>query len=156
MTQSSPLLDLQALLDKAQSLQGYDMYRELLRDVIQVLLEAERDQHVGVPHYSRGEERTDTHSGYKDRLLETPVGTLSLRKPQTRLGMQSQILEQYERVDQAILLTAREMYLHGVSTRKVKDLLQRTIGTEVSPTTVSKTNKRLDEAVQNIKQKPLG
>ncbi len=149
MTQSTTKLDLQDLLDKAQANEGYDLYKELLQSVIQTLLEAERDQHVGAARYERGEDRRDTRSGYKPRTLRTPVGTLQLQRPQTRLGMESKILNDYERVDQAIILAASEMYVNGVSTRKVGDLLEKTIGSELSAATVSKANKRLDKPLRN-------
>ncbi len=156
MTESSFSVELQDLLSKAQENQGYDLYRKLLQSLLQILLEAERDEHVGVQPYERGDSRRDTRSGYNPRTLQTPVGEIQLQKPQTRDGMQSQILNRYERFDQAILMTACEMYVNGVSTRKVEQLLKKTIGVEMSPATVSKANQRLELAIDELKSRELG
>lgn len=144
------------LVDKIKELEGYDFLRELVGQVLQEALEAERDEHVGVGKYERGDERMDTRSGYKPRELTTGVGRLHLRMPQTRNGMSSQILAAYERVDQAVLLMATEMYVSGVSTRRVEKLLEATIGTGVSAQTVSKAAKRLDDAIAALRERPLG
>jgi transposase-like protein len=124
--------------------------------VLQEALEAERDEHVGVGKYERGDERRDIRSGYKPREITTGVGRLSLQAPQTRNGMSSQILASYSRVDQAVLLMASEMYVSGVSTRRVEKLLEATIGTGVSAQTVSKAAKRLDGAINALRERPLG
>lgn len=143
------------LLHKLQRLDGNDFLRELATEVVQVLLEAERDEAVGTGRYARSDERADTRSGYKPRTLQTQVGRLELRKPQTRKGFVSTLLTSYERVDQAVLTMAAEMYAHGVSTRKVSALLERTIGVNLSPETVSRANQRLDRAITGLRGRPL-
>ena len=132
------------------------MLRVLLAEVLQAVLEAERDEHVGVGRYERSDERRDTRSGYKPKTVSTLVGDLELSRPQTRGGMQSRILEHYNRIDQSVLTMAAEMYAHGVSTRKVESLLERTIGVDVSPATVSNANEQLDESLGALKGRPLG
>jgi len=127
-----------------------------VKQVLQDVLEAERDERVGVGKYERGDERKDIRSGYKPRGLTTGVGRLSLQMPQTRNGMSSQVLAAYRRVDQAVLLMAAQMYAAGVSTRRVEKLLQATIGTGVSAQTVSKAARRLDEAIAALRERPLG
>jgi len=144
------------LVDKVKGMGGYDLLRELVEQVLQELLEAERDEHVGVGKYERGGERRDIRSGYKPREIVTGVGQLNLQAPQTRNGMSSQILASYNRVDQSILLMAAEMYVSGVSTRRVEKLLEATIGTGVSAQTVSKAAKRLDVAIAALRERPLG
>ncbi|HPI77338.1 MAG TPA: IS256 family transposase [bacterium] len=144
------------LVDKVKEMDGYDLLRELVERVLQEVLEAERDEHVGVEKYERGGERKDIRSGYKPREITTGVGKLSLRTPQTRNGMSSQVLAAYKRVDQAVLLMAAEMYASGVSTRRVEKLLKATIGTAVSAQTVSKAAKGLDDAIEELRSRPLG
>jgi putative transposase len=144
------------LVDKVKRLRGYELLRELVEQVLQEVLEAERDEHVGVGKYERSDERKDTRSGYKMRELTTGVGRMRLRMPQTRNGMSSQVLESYKRVDQAVLLMAAEMYAAGVSTRRVEKLLETTIGTAVSAQTVSKAAKGLDAAITAMRERPLG
>lgn len=144
------------LVDKVKELNGQDMLRELVKEVLQEILEAERDEHVGVEKYERGDERKDVRSGYKPRKIKMGVGSIALRMPQTRNGMNSRVLAAYGRVDQAVLLMATEMYVTGVSTRRVGELLEKTIGTGVSAQTVSKAAKRLDAAITALKERPLG
>jgi len=150
------IIAVKELVDKAKELEGYDLLREIVERVVQEVLEAERDEHVGVGKYERGNERKDIRSGYKPREITTGVGRLCLWMPQTRNGMKSEVLAAYERVDQAVLLTAAEMYAAGVSTRRVEKLLEATIGTGVSAQTVSKAAKRLDEAIEALRTRPLG
>lgn len=144
------------LVDKVKELEGNDLLREIVLQVLQEVLEAERDEHVGVKKYERSDERKDVRSGYKPREIATGVGRLSLRQPQTRNGMNSQVLSAYRRVDQSVLLMAAEMYAAGVSTRRVEKLLQATIGTGVSAQTVSKAARRLDKAIAALRERPLG
>jgi len=144
------------LVDKVKELKGYGLLREIVEQVLQEVLEAERDEHVGVERYERADERKDIRSGYKPRRIVTGVGRLSLRMPQTRNGMNSQVLAQYGRVDQSVLLMASQMYASGVSTRRVGKLLEATIGTGVSAQTVSKAARRLDEAITVLRERPLG
>jgi putative transposase len=144
------------LVDKLKELDGYEFLRELVGQVLQEVLEAERDEHVGVGKYERGDERKDIRSGYKAREITTGVGRLNLQMPQTRNGMSSQVLMSYKRVDQAVLLMAAEMYVAGVSTRRVEKLLEATIGTGVSAQTVSLASKRLDGAIEALRERPLG
>lgn len=150
------IIDVNTLLGKAEELEGCELFKEMLEKVLQAVLEAERDEHVGVGRYRRGEGRTDTRSGYKGRSLKTPVGKLQLRMPQTRNGMQTRVLESYSRVDQSVLSMAVQMYAKGVSTRKVEKLLEMTIGAGVSAQTVSNANKRLDAAIEELRSRPLG
>jgi len=150
------IITCKALVDKVKDLDGYEFLRELVGNVLQEALEAERDEHVGVGKYERGDERMDTRSGYKPREITTGVGRLRLQMPQTRSGMSSRVLAGYYRVDQAVLLMAAEMYVSGVSTRRVEKLLEATIGTGVSAQTVSKAAKKLDVAIAALRERPLG
>jgi len=155
MTGSSSM-DGKELLRKIGEIDGYELFRYLLSEVMQVVLEAERDEHVGVGRYKQSEERNDMRSGYKPRSIDTMVGRLALRKPQTRDGMKSEVLERYSRIDQSVLTMAAEMYVQGVSTRRVESLLKETIGISVSASTVSRANKRLDEGIQALRERELG
>jgi putative transposase len=150
------MIDATELVSKVKGLNGNDLLREIVQVVVQEMLEAERDEHVRAGSYERNPERIDIRSGYKPRTLETMVGQIQLRKPQTRDGMHSEILENYTRIDQSVLTMAAEMYARGVSTRKVEDLLKTTIGTRISAQTVSRANERLDQAIKQLREKPLG
>ena len=94
-----------------------ELLRELLHSAIKVIREAERDEHVGVPEYDRSEARRDTRSGYKPKTISTLLGDIELSRPQTRYGYQSNVLENYSRIDQSVLSMASEMYASGTSTR---------------------------------------
>jgi len=150
------IMALKEMVDKVKELDGIDLLKEIVEQVVQEVLEAERDEHVGVEKYERSDERKDIRSGYKKREIITSVGRLTLEMPQTRNGMNSMVFAAYKRVDQAVLLMAVEMYVAGVSTRRVEKILETTIGTGVSAQTVSKAARRLDEAIEVLRARPLG
>ncbi len=125
--------------------QGQDIINEIVRMGIQNLMELERDEHIGVGKYKRGEERQDYRNGYKSRTLYTHVGSLVLRVPQTREGQfYPSIMERYQRVEKALVLTLAEAYLQGVSTRKMKRVTEEFMGKEFSHTSISRFADRLE------------
>jgi len=143
------------LVHKLLNVEDGNLLHDLVQEVLQALLEAERDEHVGAGRYEQTAERRDVRSGYKPRSVSSLVGRLELRKPQTRDGMSSGLLERYTRIDQSVLTMAAEMYAQGVSTRRVEALLSETIGIEVSASTVSRANQRLDEAIRVLREREL-
>ena len=153
---SKAIMNGKEILDKMKGMEKGELIKEILHSAIQVILEAERDEHVGVPEYDRSEERRDTRSGYKSKTISTLLGDLTLSRPQTRYGYQSNVLENYSRIDQSVLTMASEMYAYGTSTRKVERLLEKTIGTKVSSGTVSRANKGLDKAISILRNRELG
>ena len=133
------------LLSQLIDYQGENLISEILRLGIQSLMELERDEHIGVGSYERGEERQSYRNGYKSRTLYTRVGPLVLQIPQTRDGaFYPSILERYQRSEKALVLALAEAYLQGVSTRKMKVVTESLMGKEFSSTSISRFATTLD------------
>jgi putative transposase len=128
-----------ALLDDS------DFLRHLVERTLQEVLEAEMTAHVGAEPYERSESRTGHRNGYRPRTLHTRVGTLTLMVPQDREGTFSTALfARYQRSEKALVLALMEMYLEGVSTRKVADVTEALCGTTFSKSLVSSLVGKLD------------
>ncbi|MDQ2785829.1 MAG: transposase [Chloroflexota bacterium] len=122
-----------------------DFLRDLVGQVVQEILEAEMTAHLGATPYERTESRTGQRNGYKPRQLQTRVGTLTLLVPQDRAGtFSTQLFARYQRTEKALLLSLMEMYLQGVSTRKVRDITEALCGTAFSKSQVSRLASTLD------------
>jgi transposase-like protein len=128
-----------ALLDDPEFLRG------VVQGALQAILEAEMTAHLGAEPYERGPGRTGHRNGYKPRALHTRVGTLELRVPQDRAGtFATEVFARYQRSEQALVLGLMEMYLQGVSTRKVTEVTEALCGTSFSKSQVSALAGRLD------------
>lgn len=113
--------DIQKLIEKSVT---DDLSKNLLTTVFNQLMEEQRDQYIGVGEYERNDNRTSYRNGYYERDFTTRVGTLTLRVPRTRDGSFSpDIFERYQRNEKALLATMLEMYVQGVSTRKVSMII---------------------------------
>jgi putative transposase len=122
----------EALLDDAGFL------RRIVERVVQEILEAEMTEHVGAAPYERSATRTGQRNGYKPRTLRTRVGTLNLLVPQDREGtFSTRLFSRYQRNEKALVLALMEMYVEGVSTRKVKDITEELCGSSFSKSLVS-------------------
>ncbi len=122
-----------------------DFLRDLVTHVVQEILEAEMTAHLGAASYERTESRTGQRNGYKPRQLQTRVGTLTLLVPQDRAGtFSTQLFARYQRTEKALLLSLMEMYLQGVSTRKVRAITEALCGTAFSKSQVSRLTSTLD------------
>jgi len=133
-----------------------DVFRRLLERVIQDVLEAEMDETVGAEKSERTGTRRGYRSGYYGRTLVTRVGKLELRVPQDRQGrFRTEVFERYQRSEKALVGTLAEMYVQGVSTRKVKDITEQLCGHEFSAATVSRMNQSLDEEVGKFASRRL-
>lgn len=122
--------------------------REIVRSVMQAMLEAEMDDALGASKSERTETRLGYRSGYYSRTLVTRVGKLELRVPQDRNGrFSTELFERYQRSEQALVATLAEMYVQGVSTRKVKAITEELCGHSVSASAISAINKRLDASL---------
>jgi putative transposase len=111
---------------------------EIVERVLQELLEAEMDTHIGAAPYERSESRKGHRNGYKARTLRTRVGTLNLLVPQDRAGtFSTRLFSRYQRNEKALVLALMEMYVEGVSTRKVKEVTEELCGTSFSKSLVS-------------------
>src|SRR5918992_2818370 len=112
--------------------------RGLVERVVQEWLEAEMTEHVGAAPYERAATRTGHRNGHKPRTLRTRVGTLNLLVPQDREGtFSTRLFSRYQRNEKALCLALMEMYVEGVSTRKVKDITEALCGTSFSKSTLS-------------------
>lgn len=128
--------------------QSGDGLREIVRSVMQAMLEAEMDDALGASKSERTETRLGYRSGYYSRTLVTRVGKLELRVPQDRNGrFSTELFERYQRSEQALVATLAEMYVQGVSTRKVKAITEELCGHSVSASAISAINKRLDASL---------
>jgi transposase-like protein len=123
-----------------------DLLRELVQQIVQQVLEAEMDEAVGAEKGERTPSRLGYRSGYYSRTLTTRVGKLELRVPQDRQGrFRTEVFERYQRSEKALVGALAEMYVQGVSTRKVKAITEELCGHEFSASSISRINQSLDE-----------
>src|ERR1700730_243289 len=133
-----------------------DFLRPLIQEVIQQVLEGEMDETVGAGKSERTANRQGYRSGYYGRTLVTRVGKLELRVPQDRQGrFRTEVFERYQRSEKALVGALTEMYVQGVSTRKVKAVTEELCGHEFSASTISRLNQNLDEELDKFAGRPL-
>lgn len=130
--------------------------KEIVERVVQELLEAEMTEHVGAARYERTEGRKGHRNGHKPRTLRTRVGTLNLLVPQDREGtFSTRLFSRYQRNEKALVLALMEMYVEGVSTRKVKEVTEVLCGTSFSKSLVSSLAGRLDAELETWRERRL-
>ncbi len=123
---------------------------------MQEVLEAEMDEALGAAKGERTPERLGDRSGHYGRTLITRVGKLELRVPQDRSGhFSTELFERYQRSERALVATLAEMYVQGVSTRKVKAITEELCGHAFSASSISAINKRLDESLKAFAERSL-
>ena len=133
-----------------------DFLREIVERTVQDILEAEMTAHLGAERYERSAGRKGQRNGYKPRALHTRVGTLTLRVPQDREStFSTQLFARYQRHEKALVLALMEMYLEGVSTRKVADITEVLCGTSFSKSLVSHLAGELDTELAAWRARPL-
>ena len=136
--------------------QSPDGLREIVRAVMQEMMEAEMTDALGAGKGERTAARLGYRSGYYTRTLITRVGKLELRVPQDRDGrFSTELFERCQRSEQALVATLAEMYVQGVSTRKVKAITEELCGHAFSASAISAINKRLDESLDAFARRPL-
>ncbi len=119
--------------------------RQLVEAALNRFLDAEMTDHLQAGPYERSEGRTGYRNGYRGWQLKTRVGTISLAVPMDREGsFKTELFERYQRSEKALVGTLRDMYLEGVSTRKVRDVTEALCGTSFSKSTVSRLVGSLD------------
>ena len=139
-----------ALLDDPEFLRG------LVERTLQVVLEEELTAHLGAERYERSGERRGYRNGFKPRTLTTRVGTLELLVPQDRDGtFSTELFGRYQRTEQALVLSLLEMYIQGVSTRKVAAITEQLCGARFSKSQVSALAGRLDAELAAWRERPL-
>ena len=137
--------------------QGFEFMPELLRLVINAAMQMERQKYLGVEPYERGPERRDQANGYKPKTMKTRVGDITFEIPQVREGdFYPQALEKGLRSERALVMSLTEMYVQGVSTRKVAAIIKKLCGSNVSSSLVSRATAQMDEQLTQWRNSPLG
>ena len=137
--------------------QGFEVLPELIRIVVNAAMQAERQQHLNAAPYQRTPEREAHANGYKPKTVQTRVGKIAFDVPQVREGgFYPEALEKGLRSERALTLSLAEMYVQGVSTRKVKAITEQLCGTLVSSTQVSNAAALLDTELEKWRNRPLG
>ena len=145
-----PVVAREALVDDPSFL------RDLVEAVLNRFLDAEITEHLQAGPYERSEGRAGYRNGYRSRQFKTRVGTLTLAVPMDREGtFKSELFERYQRSEKALVGTLMEMYLEGVSTRKVRDVTEVLCGTSFSRSTVSRLVGLLDGDLAAWRERPL-
>lgn len=133
-----------------------EFFRRVVQEVVQQVLEAEMEEALQAGRGERTDSRLGYRSGYYTRSLVTRVGRLELRVPQDRQGrFSTQVFERYQRSEKALVLALAEMYVQGVSTRKVKAITEELCGHSFSASVVSESTRRLDEQLSQFAQRSL-
>jgi putative transposase len=154
MTKDHPRVDAQMAQDIL--LDDPAFLREIVEKVVQQLLEAEMTEHIGAAPYERSATRKGHRNGYKPRALRTRVGTLNLLVPQDREGtFSTRLFSRYQRNEKALCLALMEMYVEGVSTRKVKEVTEALCGTSFSKSLVSSLAGSLDSELEAWRDRRL-
>jgi putative transposase len=121
-----------------------EVVRSSVEETLNALLEAEADQICGAARYERSADRVDTRAGHYERKLETKAGAVTLKMPKLRkLPFETAIIERYRRREASVEEALVEMYLAGVSVRRVEDITEALWGTRVSSGTVSRLNQKI-------------
>lgn len=133
-----------------------DFFKEVVRQVVQEVLEAEMEEALGAAKSERAAGRLGYRSGYYSRALITRVGKLSLRVPQDRDGrFSTQIFERYQRSEKALVAALAEMYVQGVSTRKVSAITEQLCGHAFSASSISGIVRKLDGHLEQFAERVL-
>ncbi len=136
--------------------QDVDLMKSLMKTALENFLEAEMIETLEANKSERSKERKGYRAGYYTRHLVTRIGNIELKVPRDREGMFStELFERYERSEKALVSALAEMYVQGVSTRKVKAITEELCGHEFSATTISNINKSLDEDLKQFANRKL-
>jgi putative transposase len=130
--------------------------RATVEETLNSLLDAEADDLCGAKRYERSPERLDTRAGHYSRQLMTKAGQVELKVPRLRnLPFETQIIERYRRRESSVEEALVEMYLAGVSVRRVEDITEALWGQRVSPSTVSALNQKIYEQIDAWRNRPI-
>lgn len=136
--------------------QGLAILPELIRMVINAAMQAERSEHLQAGPYQHTQERRGYANGFKPKTMQTRVGEITFAIPQVREGgFYPQALEKGLRSERALTLALAEMYVQGVSTRKVKAITEQLCGVNVSSSAVSQAAAQLDAELEKWRKRPL-
>ena len=141
---------------KSLLLESPDPIRAIVEATVQQILECEMEETLQARRSERSEERLGHRSGYYDRSFITRVGKLELRIPQDRKGMfRTELFERYQRSEKALFAALSEMYIQGVSTRKVKAITEELCGHSFSASSISEVTKKLDGQLEAFAKRRL-
>jgi putative transposase len=130
--------------------------RGTVEETLNALLDAEADRLCNAERYERTQARRDTRAGHYERQLETKAGEVTLKVPKLRRQtFETAIIERYRRREASVEEALIEMYLAGVSVRRVEDITEALWGTRVSPSTVSDLNKRIYATIEAWRNRPI-
>jgi putative transposase len=133
-----------------------EMVRGTVEETLNAMLDAEADRLCGAGRYERSEGRRDTRAGSYDRSLHTKAGEVNLKVPKLRQQtFETAIIERYRRRESSVEEALVEMYLAGVSVRRVEDITEALWGTRVSPGTVSNLNKKIYAKIEAWRHRPI-
>lgn len=137
--------------------EGLDVLPELIRILVNEAMRLEREQHLGAGPYERTPERRGYANGYKPKTVKTRLGEIEFAVPQVREGdFYPDALEKGLRSERALTLALAEMYVQGVSTRRVAAITEQLCGTAVTSSQVSRAAGLLDEVLEAWRNRPLG
>lgn len=133
-----------------------DKIRGAIKEVLEGIMEAEAEELVCAKPYERADERADYRNGKRKRTLQTRVGEIELEVPRLRvLQFQTEVIDRYRRMEISLEEAMIEMYLSGVSTRKITDITEALCDTTVSPQKQSRLNKKVYERLNAFINRPL-
>ena len=153
---AKPKMDLSAFVGKLLEEQDGDTLREGIRVLSQALMESEVSGLIGAERYERSGERSSYRNGYRLRSWDTRVGTIELAIPKIRTGSYfPSLLEPRRRAERALQAVVQEAYVHGVSTRKVDEILKALGLDGMSKSQVSRICAELDIEVEAFRTRPI-
>jgi putative transposase len=133
-----------------------EMVRGTVEETLNALLDAEADQLCNAQRYERSKARQDSRAGSYERTLHTKAGDVSLKVPKLRRQtFETAIIERYRRRESSVEEALIEMYLAGISVRRVEDITEALWGTRVSPSTVSNLNKKIYAKIEAWRNRPI-
>src|SRR6478736_3790776 len=133
-----------------------EMVRGTVEETLNALLDAEADRLCGAGRYERSQGRQDTRAGSYERSLHTVAGEVNLKVPKLRRQtFETAIIERYRRRESSVEEALIEMYLAGVSVRRVEDITEALWGTRVSPSTVSDLNRKIYGTIEAWRDRPI-
>lgn len=133
-----------------------DLVKNSVEETLNAMLDAEADKLVQAERYARDEQRQEYRAGHYDRSFVTTAGEVNLRMPKLKgVAFETAIIERYRRRESSVEEALIEMYLAGVSVRRVEDITEALWGTKVSPRTISNLNKKAYENIEKWRNRPL-
>ena len=133
-----------------------EMVRSTVEDTLNQMLDAEANRLCNAEKYQRTEARTDSRAGHYQRNLQTKAGEVTLNMPKLRRQtFETAIIERYRRRETSVEEALIEMYLAGVSVRRVEDITEALWGTKVSPGTISNLNKKVYKSIEEWLNRPI-